>query len=365
MLTMAVYNCKLQQMKNVENEGPLTIADVAREAGVSTATVSRVLNGRNTVSQDAVKRVKSAVERIGYKFPLPASRRGPKPVTHPAGLKHGVFAFLWTGGQSGRHAASMQTGQSLLKGVSRGMRNRQIDLSVLYLDDEHEQLLPALESGKVDGLILQGPPLSAALSKRLERLPSVWLLYSGSHEWGDRVQPDHREVGNLVFAHFLKQGLSPVCCMTYQAHAGAYEYWTERGEAFLQQARIAKVDHVVLGQDLPACTTDGERVAAARRLVDQFMALPVRPKGLFLAMNDLGGFVADELTQRGVQLMKDVILFTGDIESPYRSLRAPAITVDIRSVEIGFLAVEVLLARIANPSLPRLTELIEPRLIIP
>lgn len=43
-----------------------TIKDVAREAGVSTATVSRVLNGNYPVSQDAREKVEATIKRLGY-----------------------------------------------------------------------------------------------------------------------------------------------------------------------------------------------------------------------------------------------------------------------------------------------------------
>src|SRR5690349_8734372 len=44
-----------------------TINDVAREAGVGVATVSRVLNGSSRVAPATRRRVKSAMERLGYR----------------------------------------------------------------------------------------------------------------------------------------------------------------------------------------------------------------------------------------------------------------------------------------------------------
>src|SRR5918992_3861290 len=50
-----------------------TMEDVARVAGVSLATVSRVINGDSRVRADRAARVREAVELLGYRRDLPAS----------------------------------------------------------------------------------------------------------------------------------------------------------------------------------------------------------------------------------------------------------------------------------------------------
>ena len=45
----------------------VTIYDVANEAGVSLATVSRVINGSNVVKAPTRERVQAAIEKLGYK----------------------------------------------------------------------------------------------------------------------------------------------------------------------------------------------------------------------------------------------------------------------------------------------------------
>src|SRR3954452_21942518 len=45
---------------------PVTIIDVAREAGVSYATVSRVVNNKNSILPDKRARVLAAMDRLGY-----------------------------------------------------------------------------------------------------------------------------------------------------------------------------------------------------------------------------------------------------------------------------------------------------------
>ena len=45
----------------------VTIYDVAKEAGVSLATVSRVINGSTVVKEPTRERVQEAIEKLGYK----------------------------------------------------------------------------------------------------------------------------------------------------------------------------------------------------------------------------------------------------------------------------------------------------------
>jgi LacI family transcriptional regulator len=54
----------------------ITIRDVARQAGVSVATVSRVLNNSALVSPDTRDAVMKAVTQLGYR-PTPTPRRWP------------------------------------------------------------------------------------------------------------------------------------------------------------------------------------------------------------------------------------------------------------------------------------------------
>lgn len=53
--------------------GKITISEVAREAGVSIATVSRVMQGRSTVAPDLTQRVRDVARRLGYR-PSPMAR---------------------------------------------------------------------------------------------------------------------------------------------------------------------------------------------------------------------------------------------------------------------------------------------------
>src|SRR5215475_10131866 len=70
--TESVFLVMVDNNNSSKRAHSVTIIDVAREAGVSYATVSRVLSGYEFVKESTRRRVNEAVERLGYVANLPA-----------------------------------------------------------------------------------------------------------------------------------------------------------------------------------------------------------------------------------------------------------------------------------------------------
>ncbi|GAB7192857.1 LacI family DNA-binding transcriptional regulator [Kineococcus sp. NUM-3379] len=123
-----------------------TIRDVAREAGVSYATVSRVLNGREWVSPEAARAVREAIARTGYTANA-----------HARSLATGrsrSIAFLLTEPQ---HLLFEDPNFSvLLRGVAQALSDRQLTLVLMIAGTESERrrVLEYLSGGHVDGVLL-------------------------------------------------------------------------------------------------------------------------------------------------------------------------------------------------------------------
>ncbi len=352
---------------------------VAKLAGVSTATVSRVLNERNVVSAETVAKVRQAMKRVGYQPPPPGARRGPKAHLH-ARLEHRAIAFLWLGPQrrddvpagdsgggllwpGGIQPSQTLTGHALLQGAASALRKHWVSITVDYLYAA-EHLPQAIETGKVDGLLLHGPQPDERLAATLRQFPAVWLLYSGAHDWGDRVQPDHRAVGRNVLDYFASQKCRQVCCITYRPKWPDNRYHTERANAFEQFARLRQIPVVTLGEDADEPDNSQGLFDLAGKLVDQFARLKPRPDALFVA-NNLGYYIHEHLRRRGIEPMKDVLYVAGDREVVYQHMEPAPIKVDIHSQQIGRLAVELLIMRLANRDAPRTTLMVEPTLVFP
>src|SRR3954466_439106 len=151
----------------------MSITRVAELAGVSTATVSRVLNNRRIVAGDTVKKVEEAIRVAGYNALPVAERRGPKSMVHVP-LRYRSFAYIWTGraetGMKTEELAQTRTGHQLLEGASAALRKLRISLVVDYLS-EPGYVPPLVEEQRLDGLLLQGTEPAPAIAEKLRRFP--------------------------------------------------------------------------------------------------------------------------------------------------------------------------------------------------
>lgn len=127
------------------NQHKATIHDVARIAGVSRATVSRYLNGRKWVSQDAAANIKAAIEQTGYV----ANSHARALVTGRAGS----VAFLL--GEPQKLLFEDPNFAALLRAVADELGKRGVSFILMTTDDQNEakRNLAYLQAGHVDGVI--------------------------------------------------------------------------------------------------------------------------------------------------------------------------------------------------------------------
>ena len=132
----------------------ITIADVAREAGVSQQTVSRVLNDKSEISPATRERILQVIQRLGYR-PSRIARGLATSKTMTIGLivpdiGNPFFSEIARGADRAAHEA----GYSLLLGNTFEDPQREADV------------LRTLEEKRVDGFLLCSSRLSQDLRRR-------------------------------------------------------------------------------------------------------------------------------------------------------------------------------------------------------
>jgi LacI family transcriptional regulator len=340
----------------------MSMVEVAKLAGVSHATVSRVINGRADVSSASVRRVREAMQELRY-VP-PAKRRGPKPKA--SGVRTGNLCVLFV--TETPTLAASPVAALVLHAIEQEAAAR--GFGVMFGQVTAAGSLPqSVVAGRVDGLLMYGPPPSPDVRQKLSRYQAcVWLLSQRRQRgyWGDRVSPDNHKIGEMACRYLIDRGHQRIAAVDCDpGHFG----FAARTEAFEETAREAGVFFKTLStgsniEDKSPPSASGK--TAFDELVDQLLATPgAMPTGLFVPRDLLTIQMYRALRRRGIQPGRDIEIVSCDNIPALDALDHRPTTIDVRPEEIGRRAVEQLVSRINDRSAPlSVTTMVEPRLVL-
>lgn len=328
----------MKQKKDISNT-PAGIKDVARAAGVSPATVSRVL-GAGPVSAELKKRVEKAVKQTGYR-PNLSARRLRSQNTKTIGL---VVADI----RNPFFTAVSRVVEDMA--YAQGMR------VVLCNTDENPEreafYLRSMQEERVTGLILA--PTQTTLQK-LEQAPLLDVpvvmvdryLPGGRY---DAVVLDNRRAASELVAHLIASGKRRIAGL----FGNSSRTGLERHEGYT--SALLEAGLPVLAQFIRPYTADAE--AAAIRLLDE-----EKPDALIASNSLLAAGILRAAKSRALSVPEELALACFDDE-PWTSLIQPSLTVIAQPVDqIGHDAMRLLSDRIREPSSHPRTILLPGRLI--
>lgn len=338
----------------------MSIVQVAKLAGCSHTTVSRVINQKPGVSDEAATRVQAAIRKLNYVPPV--KRRGPQ---RKGGrrARTGNVAVLMFGAEATPLVAPVAS--AAIHAIEEALGAEGYSMSFGKVRDEAR--LPAIVArGDVDGLILHGEAPSPAVADRLQRMPGVWIMSprGKSGYWGDRVSFDNPAIGRAAAEHLIDHGHKRIGFLYLDAtHLG----FRHRADAFAEAAHDAGVVCETLRGERPPDYTPGD-FRAERAYIDHLVAryadMPDRPTGLFVPRGQATLMVFEALRSRGIEPRRDVAVIACDTDPALAGLSPQIPTLDVRPDRLGQQAVEQLLRRIDKPDpFTRVNILIEPTLI--
>ena len=275
---------------------PVSIVDVAKAAGVSHMTVSRVLNRSRGVRPENVAAVMKAVKELGYV--TPRRKRGPKPKRRRKGRKV-LLVVPDDPNATGEAFLDTRHGQNVLAGITQVADRRHAVVEILphAFNGEH------VDTNGADAMILVCPMDVPAqpLAGLDPQLPLVILPQNPpSPPSCDCVAVNEQMTGELAVEHLLTQGCTRVALVT-----GDPEQVTT-GDVFRGFRRTADrrdIPSEYIGPITYRANGPDETPvidASPEVLVGQLTALPQVPDGLaagILPMADMH----DALRRRGIE----------------------------------------------------------------
>jgi DNA-binding LacI/PurR family transcriptional regulator len=312
----------------------VTVYEVAENAKVSIATVSRVLNSPEKVNEATRARVLATIDRLGFVPKAEAAARARK--DHG---RIGVLAPFFT----------LPSFVERLRGVANALDDSPYELAIYNVDsserrDGYLATLPVTR--RLDGLIIMALPFDQTTALRLANHPLETVLIEFSQESFSSIRIDDR-VGGQMAAEYLLQKKHRRCAFVGDTDLPDFAIHTSdwRLEGYreaLAGAGVTLPDEYVA---LAPHSRENARLSA-HRLLD----LPEPPTAIFAASDNQALGVLKAARERRLSVPKELaVMGFDDVDiADYVGLT----TIRQPLEESGRVAVDLLLARLVDPSRP-------------
>lgn len=317
----------------------VTMADVAREAGVSLSLVSLAFRDAYGVSEQKKQHILSTARRMNYQPNAVAARLARK-VDDTLGvflldLRNEVFVDMF----DGMRLAAAEAGRELV--ISVGSITGELDRPAL------DSLLQArVDVVVAAGLLLPDEDL-VAYRGRL-RLVSVARAVPGF----DSVNSDNARGARLATEHLLGLGHRRIVHLANRPSDG----YLERREGFSRTVREHGVEPWIVEVDYSR--------EAATRAASELFDLAAPPTAVLAHNDQMALGVLDALHLRGLSAPQDVSVVGYDNTTPSRGPRVLLTTVDLHALDLGRRAAEVALWRSTHPDDEPVVEVSIPSLVV-
>jgi LacI family transcriptional regulator len=307
----------------------ITIEEVARLAGVSTATVSRVLSRPEVVRDQTREQVMTAITQLDYQ-PDAAARALASGRTHTVGcviptLDHAIFA---------RSTQAMQTTLA------------QAGYQLLVASHEYDpvtefELVRALQQRGVDSLVLVGTDHAPRLWKALSDWRKPTLLTWSCDPRLPSLGFDNEGAARLAATHLLKLGHQRIGVISgFTAHNDRARSRIDGVRKSLTQAGLSLPDSLVTEQ---AFNLEGGRLG-----LRQLMCLKQKPTAIFCGNDLLAVGALLEAQRMGLHVPSELSICGIDNLEIAEAINPGLTTVSLPTQDLGRLAAKSMLSAISG-----------------
>lgn len=317
----------------------VTIRDVARTAGVAISTVSLYTQGKAGVSEETAQRIAAAIQQLGYAPRQPTVRR-----TNGRKAQSKLFGLLLE--EMSLSAFPETIYGAIIKAIET--EAKQVGYSMVLSVIEQDAVPQIVADDHVTGvIILGGCPLNDAVALRLAE-QNIPLLLLDTYLVGapiDAIVPDNEWGGYQAIQHLAALGHRRIGIIEGPAK---YRTLTDRLWGALRAAHD-------LGLTIPAAYRPAPQSSGhpwkGYREMKTLLALDQPPTAVF-AISDKTAFGAlAAIREAGLRVPDDISLIGFDNEVRAEHTTPPLTTLHLPKRQMGVLAVQRLLARIADPTL--------------
>jgi LacI family transcriptional regulator len=341
-----VYMVRIRHHGTASRGSPdASIKDVARKAGVSIASVSRVMNEHENVREETRARVLAAVRSLRY-VPHSGARSLITHRTHAIGvLLPDLYGEFFS---------------EIIRGIDAVARERHLQLLLSSVHGDASEVAAAMRAmrGRVDGLLVMSPHVDTALLDR--NIPSTLPVVLLNNPLGDTrhstVTIDSYRGARAMVRHLVSRGRRRI------AHIAGPDLnydSRERLRGFVDEMAASVPEHQPMVLEGDFGEQSGYRAGKALAARDQ------RPEAVFAANDVMAVGCLLAFREAGVRVPDDVAL-AGFDDIPVAALVSPSLTtMRVRIADLGESALTHLLLSIESPKrIRRVAQAFQPELVV-
>ncbi|WP_432799954.1 LacI family DNA-binding transcriptional regulator [Poriferisphaera sp. WC338] len=335
----------------------MSLLQVAELAGVSPATVSKVVNNYPSVSKANIDRVREAMRQLQYQ---PSARKR----SSSSKISKLPVAVLIVHTDMFHHYAS--TCSLMMSGVEEALRDRDLDLIVAHVAKAKDLPL-AVSNRQISGLVLIGHDPSSDVIGKIEGIPTVWLT-SHHDVKGDMMLAGNESVGRLAAEYLIDRRHNNLAVLNILPSNPAIKLRIDYFN-FVASSANCQVKTYLSNQTKMQRLHNGLDLYLLENLVsevvDQYLAEPGCATGLFVPHDMIVAMVYRVLEKRGIKPNDQLeIIGCDDEKAALIGLYPRPATIHIGAKLMGQRAVEQLFWRIGNRvEQQRVRVMVEPELV--
>lgn len=323
-----------------------TMKDVAKMAGVSTSTVSHVINNDRFVSDAIRERVDAAIKTLNY-APSALARSLKLNQTHTIGM-------LIT-------ASSNPFYSELVRGVERSCFERGYSLVLCNTDGDEQRMnrnLETLLQKRVDGLLLLCTEThlpSPEIMSRYPSIPTVMMDWSPFDGESDVIQDNSLLGGETATQHLIDNSYTRIACITGPQDKTPARLRLEGYRNAMNRAGLEIHEGYEIIGDF--------EFQGGFTAMNLLLELDEPPHAVFTGNDAMAVGAYHALYLAGLRVPQDMAVVGYDDIELARYMTPPLTTIHQPKDELGELAVDVLIHRMAQPTLDKQRLFLTPELV--
>lgn len=315
---------------------PATMSDIARLAGVSVATVGRVLNRKGYASQEVRLKVESAAAQLGY---VPNSlARALK------SSRSGLVGGLVMGNENNLY-------QRIDRHLIEAAESRGYHVVIVQAGERPERAVREFIGMGVDGLAVishPGVPGEAFQLLRQRSIPVVAVERTYEQPWVDNIRVRDREAVYSAVCRLLRLGHRRIGLIAPEPHASVERERMEGFQLAMEEAGVPREEQLIRNTGI-------YHVIHGKLAAQDLLALKPRLTALVCTSDILAAGAMQALYAAGLRIPEDISVVGYD-NTTAAYLAPPIDSVDLDLAPLGGMVLNLLERRMNSPDCEERTE---------